>query len=115
MLETIIWARSVLYGRGEYPSLTEECCDKEGGAGGVRVGGQEVGEPGGHSEHCGGHKIVVNIPFIFTLKIDSDSNNRIVTFNWFSNWEKVPIEVAYFNIVAICPLWFFVKQDQNDQ
>ena len=108
-VKTIIWAWSVLYGRGEYPSLTEECSDKEGGAGGVRVGGQEVGEPGGYSEHCGGHKIVVNIPFIFTLKIDSDSNDRIVTFNWFSNWEKVPIEVAYFNIVAICPLWFFVK------
>ena len=94
MLETIIWAWSVLYGRGENPNLTEECSDKEVGAGGVRVGGQEVGEPGGHSEHCGGHKIVVNIPFIFSLEIYSDSNDWIVTFNWFSNWEKIPIEVA---------------------
>ena len=44
-------------GSSEDPNLAEEHCDQKRCAGRVGGGGQEMGHPGGHREHCGGDEV----------------------------------------------------------
>ena len=55
--------------------MAEEHRDKEGGAGGVRGGGQEVGDPGGHREHGGGDKVVIDVLLVLTDQFNLETHH----------------------------------------
>ena len=59
--------------------MAEEHRDKEGGAGGVRGWGQQVGDPGGQCEHCGGDEVDKEVLPVPADHFDLDSDDGVVT------------------------------------
>ena len=114
-LGTIVRAWSFLYGWGKNSGLAEEYGDKKGRAGGVGGWGQQVWEPGGHGEHRGGDKVVINVLFGPTLKINSDADNREVSRDEFAKSHSIILKVFYLNVISMCPsrLGFFVEHIRN--
>ena len=78
-LQTSVIVWRVLDCGSEDTHLAEEHRDKEGGAGGIRGWGQQVGDPGGQCEHCGGDKVDKEVLPVPADHFDLDSDDGVVT------------------------------------
>ena len=95
-----VW--SVLDSSSEDAHLTEEHCHQQRCPGRVGGGGQQVGDPGGHSEHAGGDEVDKDVLPVAAHQLYLDPHHRVGGL-WIAPGGYPGIlssEVAHIDLVA---------------